>query len=241
MSTPRIYCNGSLTPHTTATLDERSYRHLIQVLRLKVDDPLTLFDGSGLQFTASIQQVNKKSITVAIGSIEEIDRESPVHTHLYQGISKGERMDYTIQKATELGVNDITPLFCERTVVKLDSKRLKSRVEHWQGVAIAACEQSGRNRIPTVHPPQKLSAMTKPETPFRFLLNPESTTSLADHIPNQEGIALLVGPEGGLSTEEIHHAQDRGWQSIRLGPRILRTETAAVAALAAIQHLWGDL
>ncbi len=241
MSNPRIYSSTPLTPHSTVTLDGGTHRHVAQVLRLKKGAEITLFDGSGVQFPATLEQVERKQVSATLGEATAHNIESPLSIHLFQGISKGERMDHVMQKATELGVSAITPLFTERTVVKLEPKRLQKKLEHWHGVIIAACEQSGRNRLPILHPPQALHTLSPPSPTIGFLLNPTASTGLGEQPQPESPVSVLIGPEGGLSDQEIENAEANGWQGVQLGPRILRTETAAVATLTALQLLWGDL
>lgn len=240
MPLPRIYSHTPLQVDHTLLLDEAAHRHAIQVLRLKEGAQLKLFDGSGQEFLATIEQSARRATTVTLHNAIIEHRESPLQTHLYQGISKGERMDYAIQKATELGVNAITPLFCERSVVKLDQKRLQKKIDHWQGVIISACEQCGRNQLPTLHPAAPFEQIKAVPHGSAFLLNPLATTRFSDHPKPPNHCAILIGPEGGLSASEIHQAEAGGWLGTRLGPRILRTETATVVALTALQQLWGD-
>lgn len=241
MQIPRIYSQTPLEPASTTQLDEGAQRHVVQVLRLKQGATITLFDGSGVEYPATIEQIERKRVTVSLQSATPNNIESPLAIHLYQGISKGERMDYAIQKATELGVTEITPIFCERSVVKLDEKRLQKKQSHWQGIAISACEQCGRNQVPPVHPAVSLQQLSPLSDVQGLLLNPYTTQRLDQFPPPQHPLSILIGPEGGLSDGEIERAEKQGWQSIQLGPRILRTETATVVALTALQLQWGDL
>jgi 16S rRNA (uracil1498-N3)-methyltransferase len=241
MSLPRIYTQTPLHTGETILLDPSAQRHAIQVLRLKAGASLQLFDGSGQEFLATIGQVSRRETTATLQQPIEPQSESPLQSHLYQGISKGERMDYAIQKAVELGVSEITPLFCERSVVRLDAKRLQRRLEHWHGVIISACEQCGRSRLPTLHPGTTLQQVLEREQNTRFLLNPMASSRLADYPERVQQCALLIGPEGGLSAAEINQAEASGWLGVRLGPRVLRTETATVVALTTLQQCWGDL
>jgi 16S rRNA (uracil1498-N3)-methyltransferase len=242
MAKPRIFSTFPLHGQTTLELDPSAQRHVSQVLRLKSGAPITLFDGDGSEHEAIIDSVAKRNTTVSLLQQRYISTESPLSIHLLQGISKGERMDYAIQKATETGVAAITPLFCQRTVVKLDPKRLEKRFQHWKGIAISACEQCGRGLIPQLHPPTSLQQqLSIASTTEQFVLDPNAQQRFADFSPKSNQITLLIGPEGGLNDEEIEQAAQQGYQRVQLGPRILRTETAAVAAIAIIQSLWGDL
>lgn len=242
MRLTRIYHSTSLTAGDRAELSNSAANHVTRVLRLSVGAPLILFNGEGGEFPATIEILDRKSVTVRLGEFNPRERESPLTIWLAQGISRGERMDYTVQKAVEMGVSRIIPVFTEHCGVQLDEERIKKRLRHWQGVAISACEQCGRNRIPHIAPPAKLSEwLMEPVNGLRLVLDPDAEYSLPQ-IPSPNGrITLLVGPEGGLSAQELELAKQAGHVGLRLGPRILRTETAAVAALAAAQALWGDL
>lgn len=217
--------------------------HAVRVMRLKVGDTLILFCGDGFDYLCALTQVEKKSATVEVLSRTQVSNESPLNIRLLQGISSGDRMDYTIQKAVELGVHEIFPLSTERCVTKLSGDRAEKRVEHWQGVAIAACEQSGRAIIPLVHAPLTLAQWLSQHATadsLNLLLNPVGAQRLASLNPRKNAIHLLIGPEGGLSAAEIALASQHHFQSIVLGPRILRTETAALTAMSVMQSLWGD-
>ena len=243
MSNLRFHSPTALTVGQTAPLSDNAMAHAIKVMRLKVGDTLTLFCGDGFDYLCALTQIEKKSATIEILSRTQVSNESPLNIRLLQGISSGDRMDYTIQKAVELGVYDIFPLSTERCVTKLSGDRAEKRVEHWQGVAIAACEQSGRAIVPTVHAPLTLAqwfAQHDTQTSLNILLNPIGAKQLAQLVKPQDNIHLLIGPEGGLSPAEIELARQHHFHSIILGPRILRTETAALTAIASMQALWGD-
>lgn len=213
----------------------------MHVLRLQTGATLTLFDGRGGEYSACIQRVDKAALTLTVGARREVSRESPMTTVLAQGVSSGERMDYTVQKCVELGVAAIQPLLTQRSVVRLSGERADKRVAHWQAVAVAACEQCGRNRVPEVLPLLPLTKwLAQPPDGTRYLLSPRATQRLRDSPPPRDGVTLLVGPEGGWNDEETAAARLAGFVPMALGPRILRTETAAVAALAAMQAVWGD-
>lgn len=217
--------------------------HVARVLRLAVGEAVTLFDGEGAEYSAVIARIAKSGVTLNVGQRRAVDRESPLQVVLAQAISGGERMDYSVQKAVELGVARIQPLASERSVVRLDSARAEKRVAHWQAVAIAACEQCGRNRVPEVLPVLSLSAWLERGTQHdgaQVMLSPQAQANLRDLARPSERVTLLAGPEGGLSPQEQRDARAAGFTAVRLGPRVLRTETAAVAALAAMQVLWGD-
>jgi len=241
MRLPRIYHPAPLALGDHAELSDDAANHIARVLRLPVGAPLILFNGAGGEFAAVIGAIDKRCVLVEIGAFHDKEREPPLPLWLAQGISRGERMDYTIQKAVELGVSRIIPLFTEHCGVQLDGERLAKRVKHWQGVVIGACEQCGRNRIPQVDMPVTLAQwLAAPGKGLRLVLDPDAEHSLAQ-LPAPAGpVTLLIGPEGGLSDREIALAKQSAYLGLRLGPRILRTETAAVAALAALLGVWGD-
>lgn len=217
--------------------------HAVKVMRLKEGDALHLFCGDGFDYQCVLRQIEKRSAQVEVQSRQAVDNESPLNIRLLQGISSGDRMDYTIQKAVELGVREIFTLSTERSVTKLSGDRAEKRLEHWQGVAIAACEQSGRAVIPKVHAPSTLAQWLSQHTSadhLNILLNPVGAKRLASLPVPTGAIHLLIGPEGGLSQAEIELAMEWGFQSTVLGPRILRTETAALTAMASMHTLWGD-
>ena len=238
----RLYCDLPLSPGAEIVLPESAARHAVTVLRLQVGDALSLFNGAGGEFRASLVAVNKREARARLTEFVASECESPVQLTLALGISAGERMDYSLQKATELGVSAIQPLATERSVVKLAGERADKRLAHWQHVVIAACEQCGRNRVPSVAPVQKLYAyLASVERTQRLLvLSPDAETPLKQVAPAASAV-LLVGAEGGLAPAEYQAAAASGFEPVRLGPRILRTETAPVAALAVLQALWGDL
>ena len=218
---------------------------MARVLRLAVGDGVTLFDGRGAEYSAVIARMSKSDVTLRVGEPRRVDRESPLAVTLAQAVSSGERMDYTVQKAVELGVARIQPIVSERCIVRLDAERGHRRVAHWQAVAIAACEQCGRNLVPEVSALVNLVDWLEPgarreTTPLRLLLSPGAPGTLRELARPSGAVTLLAGPEGGLSPREERDAQASGYIPIRLGPRILRTETAALAALAALQTRWGD-
>lgn len=243
MRIPRIYLPIPLASGTSAALSGNAANHVVRVLRLKPGAPLILFNGLGGEYEAVLHGIDRNRAEVSVGNYIARETESPLHVTLAQGVSRGERMDYTIQKAVELGVTRIVPLISERCEVRLEGERLTKRVQHWQAVAASACEQCGRNRVPPVLAPVPLNSwLAEPAHGLRLVLNPlapATLTSLAR--PDDRPITLLIGPEGGLSDAEVKRAQQSGFVGIRLGPRILRTETAAVTALSALQMLWGDL
>jgi len=244
MRIPRIYTNANLTPGTDIQLDEGAARHLTSALRMTAGQQIILFNGQGGEYSAELVQAKKGKASAMVTGFTQIDRESPLQIHLAIGISRGERMDWIVQKATELGVSEITPLFTERTEVKLSGDRLDKKQQHWQQIAISACEQSQRNRVPTLHTPthidQWLSAGGDTAAELKLVLHHRTAKKLSEHAP-QTHICLLVGPEGGLSDHEIDQAMAGQFQPLALGPRVMRTETAPLAAISILQSLWGDM
>lgn len=225
------------------SLPEGPAAHLTRVLRLGVGDSCVLFNGDGHDYTARLLAVGKREVRAVIDSAVVVDRESPLRTGLLQGVARGEKMDLILQKATELGVCEIRPLWSQRSEVKLDEARTVKRHAHWRGVVIAACEQSGRARVPDVAAPIPLAAAlaSLPDGGTRLLLDPESGASIRALQPSPGTIWLAVGPEGGWSPADREQLVAAGFMGVRLGPRVLRTETAGLAALAALQATFGDL
>ncbi len=243
MSNLRFFSPAPLQVGQAINLSENAATHATKVLRLKIGDSLTLFCGDGFDYSAMLLSLEKKSVTARVDARTKIDNESPLNIQLLQGISSGDRMDYTIQKAVELGVRDIFPINAERSVIKFNAERAEKRLDHWQGVAIAACEQSGRAFVPKIHAPQTLAQWLSQhyiQQDLNILLNPIGAKKLAQLTKPNGKIHLLIGPEGGLSASEIAFASSHNFQSIVLGPRILRTETAALTAIASMQTVWGD-
>jgi 16S rRNA (uracil1498-N3)-methyltransferase len=239
MRISRIFCPQSLSSGAELVLEGQTAHYLGKVLRLAPDAPLILFNGDGIEYAATLTKVDKKTCTVLLGAQSQPAVESALHTVLGLGISRGERMDYAIQKVTELGVNLIAPLFTEHCEVRLSDERKEKRQEHWQQIAISACEQSGRVRVPQVLPPQPLAAWVKSSpAELCLVLDHQQTAKLVGTRP-EGGVALLIGPEGGLAPAEIQLALAAGFKGIALGKRVLRTETAPVAALSILQYLWG--
>ncbi|PSJ45766.1 16S rRNA (uracil(1498)-N(3))-methyltransferase [Zobellella endophytica] len=242
MRIPRIHEPRPLSPGATLALSEDGANHVGRVLRMQPGQALVLFDGSGGQYDAEITAVDKKSVQVRLGAFRATEVESPLHFHLGQVVSRGEKMEFTIQKSVELGVNLITPLFSSRCGVKLGGERLEKKLQQWQKIAIAACEQCGRNRIPEIRPAMDLSHWLAEESrELKLNLHPRAHFSVGTLPPPDAGVRLLVGPEGGLSDDEIALAAASGFVDILLGPRVLRTETAALTAITALQCRFGDL
>lgn len=244
MRIPRIHTPQPLSAWQSLLLEPDASNHILTVLRLKTGAALILFDGSGHEFEATLGATENRRAQVTIGSERAAESESPLHITLAQGISRGERMDYTLQKAVELGVAQIIPVLTERSVVRLDERQATRKREHWQQLVIAACEQSGRVRVPPVAAPQSLKQFLAVPTAagLDLLLDPIADAGLNDFAaPAQSQIRLLVGPEGGLGETEVASAKQAGFTPVRLGPRVLRTETAALVMLSLLQARWGDL
>jgi len=239
----RIYCEGPLVPAAELPLPLAGSYHVSRVLRLRPGAPLRIFDGSGSEFHAEIQSIEGENVMVRVGTQSTGSAESPLRITLVQGVSRSERMDWTLQKATELGVSAIAPVLTSRSVVRLDDKQAEKKQSHWRGIVIGACEQCGRSRIPAVGTPMQLrnyfSSVRKDG--MRLVLSPVAPGSLAGIASLPSKVDLLIGPEGGLDDDELTAAQKAGFMPVRLGPRVLRTETAAVVALTVLQALWGDL
>lgn len=239
----RIFCEGPLAADATVPLSSAGAYHVARVLRMRPGAPLVVFDGSGNDFPAEIAAIDGDTVMVQLRSPTPGIGESPLRITLIQGISRGERMDWTLQKATELGVAAIAPVLTARSVVRLDEKQAAKKQAHWRAIAVGACEQCGRTRIPTVGTPMSLrdyfSNVRKDG--MRLVLSPSAPGSLAGISSLPSKVELLIGPEGGLDDDEISAAQKAGFMPVRLGPRVLRTETASVVALTVLQGLWGDL
>ncbi|NRQ41497.1 16S rRNA (uracil(1498)-N(3))-methyltransferase [Rheinheimera sp. YQF-2] len=241
MRIPRIYHHGAIALNHEFALDDDAANHVGRVLRMPVGSELVLFNGDGFNYPARISSSDKKRVYVIAGVQQPNPVESPLKIHLGQGISRGDRMDFAIQKAVELGVTEITPLFTERCGVKLDGERLAKRNEQWQKIAISACEQSGRSVVPTVHPAVSLDSWLAQDTKeLKLTLHPWAKDTIKTLIPNPD-IRLVIGPEGGFSEQEMAHTTAAGFNGIQLGPRVLRTETAALTAISALQLQFGDL
>ena len=243
MRIPRIYHPESLEYQTQCQLSEDAAKHVGRVLRMVEGEQLELFDGSNHIYPAIITESNKKSVKVNILGRELSDKESNLKIHLGQVISRGERMEFTIQKSVELGVNVITPLWSERCGVKLDGERMDKKIQQWQKIVIAACEQCGRNVVPEIRPLMKLQDWcAEDDGAIKLNLHPRAQHSIKTlpMIP-KDGVRLLIGSEGGLSEQEIVQTQQKGFTEILLGKRVLRTETASLAAISALQIYFGDL
>ncbi len=242
MSESRVYLESPLASGEVVDLPEAAFRHLVQVLRMHAGDALIVFDGCGGEYEATLESVAKRGATLRIGSFHEVSRESALDLTLVQGISKGDRMDFTIQKAVELGVTRIVPITTERCNVNLGAERQDKKFEHWRGVLRSACEQSGRTRVPELCAVQRFTDwLAQPVTGARLMLDPQGAIPLAGVQGPVGGLSLVVGPEGGLSPAELRIGAAEGCLGVRLGPRVLRTETAGVVALSVLQARFGDL
>ncbi|WP_318368248.1 16S rRNA (uracil(1498)-N(3))-methyltransferase [Enterobacter sp.] len=242
MRKPRIYHPEFLTAGQDVALSDDAANHVGRVLRMTAGQAVQLFDGSNQIFDAEILRADKKSVVVNVRTAETDDRESPLHIHLGQVMSRGEKMEFTIQKSIELGVSLITPLFSERCGVKLDAERLNKKIQQWQKIAIAACEQCGRNRIPEIRPAMDLEDWcAEADDGLKLNLHPRASASINTLPLPVERVRLLIGPEGGLTADEIAMTARYQFTDILLGPRVLRTETTALTAITALQVRFGDL
>ena len=239
----RVYVDAALESDDRLVLSGSAAGHLTRVLRLRPGAALTLFNGQGGEYAAGIERVQGRKVTVAVGAHQPLERESPFPLTLAQGVSRGERMDLVVQKATELGVSRLVPVLTERSIVRLDEERSDRKSSHWRAIAIAACEQCGRNRLPEVTLPARLAEFLRGSATddTKLLLSPEATRRIEDVPRPRRGATVLIGPEGGLTDEEQQSALAKGFVAVRLGPRVLRTETAAIAALTLLQREFGDL
>lgn len=241
MRIPRFFCPELDAGQRVLSLPEAVHRHAIQVLRLKQGALIQLFNGKGLEYQATLTHVERKRSEAEL--VEQLTQasESPLNITLLQGISRGERMDFAIQKAVELGVNQIIPVMTERCNVQLKHDRTEKRLAHWQGVIVSACEQSGRAVLPTLSEVVDMqNALNSTADTMKLVLDPQAQTRFND-LQAATQLTLLIGPEGGLTDDEVNMAKSSGFTAVQFGPRILRTETASTAALAVVQSLWGDL
>jgi 16S rRNA (uracil1498-N3)-methyltransferase len=243
MATPRFFVPTGLALvgiGATVELHEAAAHHATRVLRLVAGDALTLFDGTGGEYSATLVRADKRGAAVRVDGFLPIDRESPLAVTLAQGIAANDAMDYAIRKATELGATSIQPLVTARSAPLPSGERGDRRLAHWRGVVIAACEQCGRNRVPDVAPPLAVTEWLGAWAGSGIVFAPDADRSLAVLAPPPAPLALLIGPEGGFDGREMAAVRVKGFQVARLGPRVLRTETAATAGLAVLQSMWGD-
>lgn len=242
MRLTRVYVDAALEPGAHVMLTGSAANHLTRVLRLRVGAELTLFSGTGGEYSARIDAVKGAAVRAAVGEHRAIERESPLNLTLAQGVARGERMDLVMQKATELGVRRLVPILTERSIVRFTDRQAERKLSHWRSIAIGACEQCGRNRLPEVAPPVALTDYVKRnDGSLRLLLSARATARLVDAPRLGRALAVLVGPEGGFTELEQAAAVAAGFTPVRLGPRVLRTETAAIASLALLQRECGDL
>lgn len=242
MRTPRIYISDLDPAQNIIEIDGQAAKHLLRVLRVTPEQAVILFDGNGIECSAVILETGPSSLKARLLSSATINRESSLCITLFQAISRGDRMDWLLQKATELGVTEINPVFSQRSMVKLDKKRLETRMQHWRGIIIHACEQCGRNQLPVINTPVSLTSAIEqlPEKPASYFL--DSTASLRfRQLIQTKSISLFVGPEGGFDEQEKMFMSDHGIQPVSMGPRTLRTETAGISAIAVLGALWGDI
>ncbi len=241
VNVPRFYCPAALAPGARVDLPDAAAGHVARVLRMQPDEAVTLFDGTGGEYAGTLLRVAKNGVTVQVAEFRPVERESPLDVTLIQGLATGDKMDWIVQKATELGVTRIFPVEMRRSVLRLDGERADKRVEHWQSIAAGACEQSGRNRVPRVEPIMAMAKRFDPSPAMSCIaLAPGEGAPLAA-LPVPGGpVAFVVGPEGGFADDEIAILRRAQCHFATLGPRVLRTETAGMAALAALQTLWGD-
>lgn len=242
MRISRIYTEARLQPDQVIELDSKTGHYVFRVLKLRAGDPMVLFNGDGSDYAAQLLSNRRDRVQASVTARVPAVAESPLGITLAQAIGKGDRMDLALQKSTELGVARIQPLFTERTEVKIEGARLEKRMEHWRRVMVSACEQSGRAVIPRLDEPLDLYTwLSNAQCPMIFALVPGAQRSLQDVPDKPDDVALLVGPEGGLSDREVKQLQLVGARRVGLGPRVLRTETAGPAAIAILQAFWGDL
>lgn len=242
MRLTRSHVDMELQPGTEVVLPDDVAAHLLRVLRLQVGDACVLFNGDGHDYDARIAAVGKREARAQIGAQRRVDNESPLRITLLQGIARGEKMDWILQKATELGVARILPVTSDRSEVKLDAQRADKRLAHWRGIVISACEQSGRATVPDVEAPQALAQAAGLRNGRGFILDPFAEASLSSvHNTTMRECTIAIGPEGGWSPRDREQLVAAGYEGLRLGPRVLRTETAGIAAIAALQAACGDL
>jgi len=226
-------------------MDDFAAHHALKVMRLKTNDQLILFNGDGSDFTGQVIRISKRRVEVSIKSKKNIKNESNLKVILLQALTSSEKMDLIIQKTTELGISEIQPIICERSIVKIKNEKIEKKLSHWRQVSIAACEQCGRAKIPTIHKPEniiKYLEKTESKKDTKIILSPEATKSLNNFIPNmKQDIKVLIGPEGDFTKQELDFSIQKGFSPIKIGPRILRTETASMCILSILQYKYGDI
>jgi len=237
---PRFFTRQNLTVGATLALEDAVARHMLAALRLKPGAPVRLFNGEGGEYLGEVAHAGRRDVSVAVQQFSDVERESPLPITLALCVSRGDRLDYALQKSTELGVTRIVPLFSERTELRLAGERLEKKRRHWEQVLISACEQCGRNRLPSLEAPLSLADwVARADCALKLVLHHRGDQGLAEG-PRPDSVCLLIGPEGGLAETEIEQAMEAGFTPLTLGPRVLRTETAPVASISLLQHLWGD-
>ena len=242
----RFYHSKPININETIVMDEFAAHHALKVMRLKINDQLILFNGDGSDFTGQVIRISKRQVEVSIKSKKNIKNESNLKVILLQALTSSEKMDLIIQKTTELGISEIQPIICERSIVKIKNEKIEKKLSHWRQVSIAACEQCGRAKIPTIHKPENiikyLDKIMKSDKDTKIILSPEATKSLDNVIPNmKQDIKVLIGPEGDFTKQELDLSIQNGFSPIKIGPRILRTETAPISILSILQYKYGDI
>ena len=241
----RFYHSKSININETIIIDDFAAHHMLKVMRLKTNDQLILFNGDGSDFTGQVIRISKRRVEVSIKSKKNIKNESNLKVILLQALTSSEKMDLIIQKTTELGISEIQPIICERSIVKIKNEKIEKKLSHWRQVSIAACEQCGRAKIPTIHKPEniiKYLEKTESKKDTKIILSPEATKSLNNFIPNmKQDIKVLIGPEGDFTKQELDFSIQKGFSPIKIGPRILRTETASMCILSILQYKYGDI
>jgi 16S rRNA (uracil1498-N3)-methyltransferase len=241
----RFYHSKSININETIIMDDFAAHHALKVMRLKTNDQLILFNGDGSDFTGQVIRISKRRVEVSIKSKKNIKNESNLKVILLQALTSSEKMDLIIQKTTELGISEIQPIICERSIVKIKNEKIEKKLSHWRQVSIAACEQCGRAKIPTIHKPEniiKYLEKTESKKDTKIILSPEATKSLNNFIPNmKQDIKVLIGPEGDFTKQELDFSIQKGFSPIKIGPRILRTETASMCILSILQYKYGDI
>ncbi|MGB3725370.1 MAG: 16S rRNA (uracil(1498)-N(3))-methyltransferase [Glaciecola sp.] len=242
MRIPRFYLDAPLVTDEVIQLPSELAHYMGNVLRMRIGAPIVLFNGNGSEYPSEIVDIHKRKASALINSQIALNVESPLHLHLGQGVSKGDRMDVALQKAVELGVTEITPIITENCNVKLDETRWAKKQQAWQKLIISACEQSQRNVLPKLNAPINMQQwLALPTALTKLILSPGAKTYLSSVARPQQGFQVIIGPEGGLSEQEVYSAEQLGYLPVNMGNRILRTETAAIASLAILQAIHGDL
>ena len=242
----RFYHSKPIKINEIIVMDDFAAHHALKVMRLKITDQLILFNGDGSDFTGQVIRISKRRVEVSIKSKKTVKNESNLKVILLQALTSSDKMDLIIQKTTELGISEIQPIICERSIVKIKNEKIEKKLLHWRQVAIAACEQCGRAKIPTIHKPENiikyLEKIAESNKDIKIILSPEVTKSLNNFIPNKKQcIKVLIGPEGDFTKKELDFSIQKGFSPIKIGPRILRTETAPLCILSILQYKCGDI